>query len=206
MRMTRQQYTRLRNTLDALRSELIIEVPDDMMDLDANRSALQRRIRKLQNMLAQAVIAENFASDSIAEPGTVLTIRYNGTGETETFLLGRRGSEGADIKVYSMASPLGRAIAGARPGDTRIYSTPGETGRLVTLLEAVPYEMHLAKHPRPQTVHRDPSVQRIESVPKTHRAPTRFTLREDRDLNLPSHKESNEHDQHATRVDFAARL
>lgn len=170
MCMTRQQYTRLRNTLNALRSELIVEVPDDMMDLDANRSALQRRIRKIQNLLAQAVIAENLAGDSIAQPGTVLTIRYNGTGETETFLLGRRGSEGADIKVYSMASPLGRAIAGARPGDQRIYSIPGETGRLVTLLEAVPYEMHLAKHPRPQTVHRAPSVQRIESVPKTHRA------------------------------------
>ncbi len=169
MRMTRQQYTRLRNTLNALRSELIVEVPDDMMDLDANRSALQRRIRKIQNLLAQTVIAENLAGDSIAQPGTVLTIRYNGTGETETFLLGRRGSEGADIKVYSMASPMGRAIAGARPGDQRIYSIPGETGRLVTLLEAVPYEMHLAKHPRPQTAHRDPSVQRIESVPKTHR-------------------------------------
>jgi transcription elongation factor GreA len=76
----------------------------------------------------------------IAEPGMVLTIRYDRTGETETFLLGRRGADGADITVYSMASPLGRAIAGARPGEQLIYPIPDERGVLVTLLEAVPYE------------------------------------------------------------------
>ncbi|OBB88194.1 hypothetical protein A5760_24955 [Mycobacterium colombiense] len=153
--MTRQQYTRLRNKLNALRSGLIVEVPDDLMDFDAKSSVLQRRIREIQNLLAKAIIGENPAGDPIAEPGMVLTIRYDATGETETFLLGRRGSEGADIKVYSMASPLGRAIAGARPGDQRIYSIPDETGRLVTLLEAVPYEMHLTKGTRSQTAHRD---------------------------------------------------
>ncbi|MEE2854950.1 MAG: GreA/GreB family elongation factor [Actinomycetota bacterium] len=150
--MTRQQYTRLRNTLNALRSGLIVEVPDDMMDFDAKRSALQRRIREIENLLARAVVSDPTAGP-VAEPGMVLTIRYDVTGETERFLLGRRGSEGADIKVYSMASPLGRAIAGARPGDQRIYSIPGESGRPVTLLEAVPYEMHLAKVPRSRTAH-----------------------------------------------------
>lgn len=145
IRMTRQQYTDLRSKLNALRSGLVVEVPDDLMDFDAKRSALQRRIREIQRLLAKAAIGENPASGPVAEPGMVLTIRYELTGETETFLLGRRGSEGADMNVYSMASPLGRAIAGARPGDQRIYSIPDETGRLVTLLEAVPYEMHLAK-------------------------------------------------------------
>ncbi len=143
--MTRPQYTRLRNELNALRSGLIVETPDDAMDFDANRVVLQRRIREIQKLLSKAIIGENPAGDPIAEPGMVLTIRYDVTGETETFLLGRRGSEGADIKVYSMASPLGRAIAGARPGDQRIYSIPDETGRLVTLLEAVPYQMYLGK-------------------------------------------------------------
>lgn len=155
--MTRQQYARLRNKLNALRSGLIVETPDDMMDFDANRIALQRRIRELQKLLSRAAVGENPAGDRIAEPGMVLTIRYDVTGETETFLLGRRGSEGADIKVYSMASPLGRAIAGARPGDQRIYSIPDETGRLVTLLEAVPYDVHRAKGNGSQMAHREPS-------------------------------------------------
>ena len=156
--MTRQQHTRLRNKLNALRSRLIVEVPDDFMDYDANRIALQRRIRAIQNLLTKAVVGENRAGDPIAEPGMVLTIRYDATGETETFLLGRRGAEEADIKVYSMASPLGRAIAGARPGDQRIYSIPNETGRLVTLLEAVPYVTHVAKSPGPQYGRRAPTV------------------------------------------------
>ncbi|OBH50314.1 GreA/GreB family elongation factor [Mycobacterium sp. E2479] len=154
--MTRQHYNRLRNQLNALRSGLIVEIPDDSMDFDANRIALQRRIRAIQNLLTKAVISENPADDPTAEPGMVLTIRYDVTGETETFLLGRRGSEGADVKVYSMASPLGRAIAGARPGDQRIYSIPDETGRLVTLLEAVPYEMYRTKCARSQSARRAP--------------------------------------------------
>lgn len=182
IRMTRQQYTRLRNTLNALRSGLIVEVPDDLMDFDSKRSALQRRIRDIQNLLAKAVVGENAADDSIAEPGMVLTIRYDPTGETETFLLGRRGNEGADIKVYSMASPLGRAIASARPGDQRIYSIPGETGRLVTLLEAVPYEMHRTKGTRSRTAHSSSTV-RATRAPNRQRAsrnpavPTAFASR-----------------------------
>ena len=148
--LTRQHYTRLRNKLNALRSGIIIGVPDDFMDYDANRIALQRRIHSIQNLLTKAVVGESPVGDPIAEPGMVLTIRYDATGETETFLLDRRGAVDADSNVHSMASPLGRAIAGARPGDQRIYSLPNETGRLVTLLEAVPYEMRLAKSTRRQ--------------------------------------------------------
>lgn len=78
--------------------------------------------------------------DHTAQPGMVVTIRYEAMGETETFLLGRRGAP-AGVKVYSMASPLGRAIAGARPGERRVYSIPNETQLLVTVVDAVPYEL-----------------------------------------------------------------
>lgn len=77
----------------------------------------------------------------IAEPGMVLTIRYDATGETETFLLGRRGApDGTDLTVYSLASPLGRAIAGAVPGEQRSYAIPDGPHLPVTLLSAVPYD------------------------------------------------------------------
>ncbi len=150
--MTRQDYARLQNELSTLRSRRSIEVPDDLMDYDANlparHSARQIRIREIQDLLSNAIVDGHAIGDPIAQAGMVLTIRYDGTGETETFLLGRRGTDGADIKAYSMASPLGGAIAGARPGDQRIYSIPTETGRLVTLLQAMPYEMYVAKDPR----------------------------------------------------------
>lgn len=80
--------------------------------------------------------------DPRAEAGMVLTIRYDATGDTETFLLGRRGSENATIKVYSLLSPLGRAIAGARPGEQRTYSIPHGPHLRVTLVNAIPYEKY----------------------------------------------------------------
>ena len=148
--MTRQDYTRLHTELAGLRTRRGIEVPDDFMDYDANLiardRARQERIREIEDVLTNAVVSED-VYDPVAGPGMVVTIRYEPTGETETFLLGRRGAEDADITVYSLASPLGRAIAGARPGEQRIYPIPDERGLLVTLLEAVPDEMHIAKMP-----------------------------------------------------------
>lgn len=157
IRMTRQDYTRLHTELAALRSRRSIEVPDDFMDCDGNLIARDRarqaRIREIEDVLTNAVVSED-VYDPVAGAGMVVTIRYEPTGETETFLLAGR-AEDADIKVYSTLSPLGHAIAGARPGDQRIYSIPGETGRLVTLLKAVPYEMYVAKSPGPQSAHRN---------------------------------------------------
>lgn len=159
IRMTRQDYTRLHTELAALRSRRSIEGPDDFMDYDANLiagyPAPRARIREIEDVLTNAVVGEDAVYDPVAKSGMVLTIRYDATGETETFLLGRGFGEGADITVYSTLSPLGHAIAGARPGDQRIYSIPGGTGRLVTLLKAVPYGMYVAKSAGPRSAHRN---------------------------------------------------
>lgn len=140
--ITQRDYGRLVNELTALRSRRSIEVPDDFMDYDANRiarySARRARIREIEGVLARAIVTEDTANN-IARPGMVVTIRYEDTGETETFLLGRYGAEGADITVYSTLSPLGRAIAGARPGERRVYSIPDGATVVVTLIDAVPY-------------------------------------------------------------------
>lgn len=154
--MTRQAHTRLQDELAALRSRPNIEVPEDFMDYDdnlvANYAARQARIRQIQDLLTNTVVGEDPPDDGIAEPGMVLTVRYDDTGETETFLLGVRGVEDADIDVYSIQSPLGKAIAGARPGEQRTYSIPSGANLPVTLLKAVPYGMHTPKSPQPQNV------------------------------------------------------
>ncbi len=147
--MTRRDYTRLHTELAALRSRRSIEVPVDFMAYDANviprHRARQARIREIEDVLTNAVVSED-VYDPVAGPGMVVTIRYEPTGENETFLLGRRYGEGADLTVYSTLSPLGHAISGARPGEQRIYSLPDERGRRVTLLKAVPYEMYAAEN------------------------------------------------------------
>jgi transcription elongation factor GreA len=146
--MTRRAYIRLQSELAGLRSQPGIEVPDDAMDFDdalvAGHRARQVRIRQIQDLLTHAVVGEPPPDDGIAEPGMVLTIRYDDSGETETFLLGVRGAEDADIEVYSLQSPLGRAIAGARPGEQRTYSIPSGANLPVTLLKAVPYGVDAA--------------------------------------------------------------
>jgi transcription elongation factor GreA len=156
--MTREAHTRLKTELAALRSRRGIEVPDDFIDDDDNliaaNMARQARIHQIQQLLAKAIVGEDPPDDGIAEPGMVLTVRYDDTGEIETFLLGVRGVEDAGMDVYSMQSPLGRAIAGARPGEQRTYSIPSGANLPVTLVKAVPYGMHTPKSTRPQSIPR----------------------------------------------------
>lgn len=116
------------------------------------------RVRDLQELLARAVVGEDPPDDGIAEPGMVLTVRYDDTADEETFLLGLRDVEQPDLgenprtsrddlEVYSPTSPLGMAVTGARPGDQRSYQVPNGTTVRVTLLNAIPYSHH--RTPRP---------------------------------------------------------
>ena len=113
---------------------------------DAHRRAT--RVRGLQDLLAHAVVGEDPPNDGIAEPGMVLTVRFDDTADEEMFLLGVRDAEQGehgDIEVYSPTSPLGMAVTGARPGDRRSYRVPNGTTVRVTLLDAVPYGHHRAR-------------------------------------------------------------
>lgn len=117
---------------------------DDATDAGRRRAA---RVRQLQELLANAVVGEDPPNDGVAEPGMVLTIRYDDTADEETFLLGLRAAEHPDLdgdglEVYSPTSPLGMALTGARPGDQRAYQVPSGTTVQVTLLNAVPYGRH----------------------------------------------------------------
>ena len=67
----------------------------------------------------------------------VVTVRYDGDDETETFLLGSRGEAGTtDIAVYSPASPLGQALDGAKEGETISYDAPSGATIKLTLLKS----------------------------------------------------------------------
>ncbi|MGI5218414.1 GreA/GreB family elongation factor [Nocardia sp. CA-290969] len=110
--------------------------PQDRLAAHHQRKA---RIAHIRNLLSTAVFGEDPPDDGIAEPGMVLTIRYSGTDDTETFLLGSRDAEHGHLEVYSPDSPLGAALTGARRGEQRSYRVPNGTEIEVTLLDAVPY-------------------------------------------------------------------
>lgn len=118
-------------------------------DGTAGQTADTARIHHLQRLLTNAVVGQDPPNDGVAEPGMVLTIRYDDTADEETFLLGLRAAEHPDsttLEVYSPTSPLGTALTGARPGDQRSYQVPNGTTVHVTLLHAVPYGQHRAQH------------------------------------------------------------
>ena len=82
-------------------------------------------------------------SESVALIGSVVRVYYNGDESTkETFLMGTRG-EGSgkeDLEIYSPDSPLGRALLGAKVGETREYEAPNGKTVSVTVMTAEPYK------------------------------------------------------------------
>jgi transcription elongation factor GreA len=97
------------------------------------------RIAQLQGLLRQAKVGDAPVSEGVAGPGMVVQVRFAGDDEVETFLIGSREETGADLEVYSAASPLGKALDGAKVGETRTYETPNGKTMSVTLQKAEPF-------------------------------------------------------------------
>ncbi|MBM7771879.1 transcription elongation factor GreA [Actinokineospora baliensis] len=152
--LTQEAYNRLKHELD----ELIENRPVIAQKINTSREEgdlkenggyhaareeqgqQEARIRHLQELLRGAKVGEAPANDGIAEPGMVLTVRYDGEDDEEVFLLATReeGGEG-ELEVYSPESPLGRALLGAKEGETREYELPNGKTQKVILTKAVPY-------------------------------------------------------------------
>ena len=138
--LTPQAHHRLRNELTTLLAPARTSLGEDTGESSfTSRRDRETRIRQINDLLTNAIVGEDPPDDGVAEPGMVLTVRFDDTAETETFLLGARGAEHGTIEVCSPDSPLGAAVHGARRGEQRAYRTPNGTTVLVTLLDAVPY-------------------------------------------------------------------
>jgi transcription elongation GreA/GreB family factor len=139
-----EAYEGLHQELATLRQ--LVAAAAEEGDTGENATAIQRarqaRIQQIHDLLINAIVGEDPPDDGIAEPGMVVTVRYDDTDETESFLLGLRGAEHGDIEVYSIQSPLGAAILGARPGEQRTFKLPSGTDLSVTMVSAVPFGLH----------------------------------------------------------------
>jgi transcription elongation factor GreA len=150
--LTREAHNRLKAELDALiegRPAMAAEISArrEEGDLKENggyhaareeQGKQESRIRQLQELLRTAQVGEAPTHAGEAGPGMVVTVRFEDDDETETFLIGSR-EETADMEVYSAASPLGRALDGAKVGETREYETPNGKTMHVTLEKAEPF-------------------------------------------------------------------
>ncbi|MDQ0380420.1 GreA/GreB family elongation factor [Amycolatopsis thermophila] len=138
--LTEEAYARLSDELAALRAA---DAAGDGEDRVLELRRRQARVGELEDLLRRAVVGQAPPDDGVAEPGMVLTVRFDDDPETETFLLGFRDG-GGDLEVYSPDSPLGRALTGARQGESRTYTVPSGATVRVTLVAAVPYGHHAA--------------------------------------------------------------
>ena len=98
------------------------------------------RIRYLQELLRVAQVGEAPNAGAVSV-GMVVTIHFDDdTDDTQTFLLGSREiAATTDLTVYSPESALGKAIAGARKGQTVTYTAPSGAEIKVTVVSFESY-------------------------------------------------------------------
>ena len=100
----------------------------------------EARILQLEEMLRTAT-TETSADDGIVSAGKIVTYRYAGDDEIETFLLGAReiDDDHEDIEVFSPQSPLGTALLGATKGATVDFEAPNGKTLKIEIIDAVPF-------------------------------------------------------------------
>ncbi|MFN2388871.1 MAG: transcription elongation factor GreA [Actinomycetota bacterium] len=83
----------------------------------------ESEIRRLRQKLESAEIIES-EDDGVAGPGKLVTLRYEGDDELETYLLGEREERRGDHPLLTPESPVGRALVGRSAGETAVATTP----------------------------------------------------------------------------------
>jgi transcription elongation GreA/GreB family factor len=106
----------------------------DIAELALRDMALERydeRIGHLRALLAESVSAtqESTAQDDPATVrlGVVINLRFAGATETERFVVGDIAERDDAVEVITPASPLGRALIGARQGEQIRWAAPRGT-------------------------------------------------------------------------------
>lgn len=100
---------------------------------------IDARILQLTDMLRRAQVGETPPDDGVVEPGMIVSYKFEGDDEEDSFLLGAREMAGDDLQVFSPDSPMGKAISGHKVGDTVEYEAPNGKMLAVTITAAKPY-------------------------------------------------------------------
>jgi transcription elongation factor GreA len=152
--LTQEAYDRLQQEHD----ELVSHRPDVAAEINARREEgdlrenggyhaakeeqgkQEARIRQLAELLRTAKVGETPADGGKAGPGVVVTVRFSGDDDTETFLVGSREiAATTDLDVYSPESAMGAAITGHRAGESVTYAAPNGRQITVEIVEVKPF-------------------------------------------------------------------
>jgi transcription elongation factor GreA len=153
--LTQQTFDRLRAELEDRRGRLRAEIVErissarDEGDLKENggyhaakdeQGTNEARIRQLEEMLSSATTAAA-DDDQTVSAGKVVTYRFDGDDDEESFLLGAReiAEDHTEIEVYSPESPLGLALLGHKAGETVDFEQPNGRTAKISIVSAVPF-------------------------------------------------------------------
>jgi len=154
--LTQEAYDRLNAELEHLSGPARVEITQRIAaaraegDLKENggyhaakdeQGKMEARIRQLNQLLREAKVGTPPTADAgVAGPGMVVTVKYAGDDDQETFLIGSREEAAVtDMTVYSAQSPLGVALTGAKPGDSVTYTAPNGRDITVELVTVKPH-------------------------------------------------------------------
>ncbi|MFM7617591.1 MAG: GreA/GreB family elongation factor [Actinomycetes bacterium] len=85
----------------------------------------EARVRQIEAILRDAVIVEADSTE-LALPGTIIEIRFAGSDDTTTYLLGSIEERRDDLEVLSTSSPLGTVLLNQPVGGPYRYETPAK--------------------------------------------------------------------------------
>lgn len=94
---------------------------------------LDARIASLREQLSAPEATAS--DDDSVQVGSRVTIRFAEDEAPEPFLVGLLEQAGGSVEVITPASPLGRALLGARPGDSVVYRSASGAPLTATLVE-----------------------------------------------------------------------
>src|SRR3712207_3677534 len=106
---------------------------DDLLAAFEESAVDHARLAKLEELLRLAVVVESSAGDGGAGLGSTVRVADDEGRTTEYDLIGRR-SQASERHEVTLASPVGKALWGARPGDVVHVALPNGRGRTLRVL------------------------------------------------------------------------
>ena len=111
-----------------------IETARELGDLSENgdyhaakeeQGKMEGRIIHLANLCQNASIVDSEVGADEVRAGCVVSLKYAGDDEVEQFLVGSIEERRDGVLVISPGSPMGKALMGAKPGESVNYQSPG---------------------------------------------------------------------------------
>lgn len=138
--LTRQAYERLLAERDELSTRGRIEIAKVIEDARAlgdlrengdyhaakdTQGKMEARIRLIDSILEDAIIIDDEAVFDVVGIGCVLTLRYVGDEDTESYFYGSIEEKRPGLASLSPSSPLGKVLQGKQKGSVVTYQAPG---------------------------------------------------------------------------------